>query len=107
VIVLAFLWVGFAVVTVIAFFAILVTAATRKGSSTSFMRYLIGMVMAETGGSPLAAGVPHSSFNASAALSMLSGGWQYVPAMMVLTVLMAANRRWVGPQSTSRPSAWA
>jgi membrane protease YdiL (CAAX protease family) len=72
-----------------------------------FMRYLIGMVMAETGGSLLAAGVLHGSFNASAALSMLSGGWQYVPAMMVLTVLVAAYRRWIGPRSTSRPSAWA
>lgn len=59
--------------------------------SAPFFRYLIGMVLVDTS-SVLAAGVLHASFNASGALPVLSGGWQYVPAMIALTLVVAANR---------------
>ncbi|MFC6162897.1 CPBP family glutamic-type intramembrane protease [Kribbella jiaozuonensis] len=61
--------------------------------SAPFFRYLIGMVLIDTGGSLLAAGLLHASFNASGALPVLSGGWQYVPAMILLTVAVAVLRR--------------
>ncbi|MEN3266938.1 lysostaphin resistance A-like protein [Pseudonocardia sp.] len=61
--------------------------------SAPFFRYLIGMVLIDTGGSLLAAGLLHASFNASGALPILSGGWQYVPAMILLTVAVAVLRR--------------
>lgn len=61
--------------------------------SAPVFRYLIGMVLIDTGGSLLAAGLLHASFNASGALPILSGGWQYVPAMILLTVAVAVLRR--------------
>ena len=61
--------------------------------SAPFFRYLIGMLLVDTG-SVLAAGVMHASFNASGALPVLSdGGWQYVQAMIALTMVVAAYRR--------------
>jgi uncharacterized protein len=59
--------------------------------SAPFFRYLIGMILIDTGGSLLAAGLLHASFNASGAI--LSGGWQYVPAMILLTVAVAVFRQ--------------
>ena len=64
--------------------------------SAPFFRYLIGTVLIDTGGSLLAAGLLHASFNASGALPILSGGWQYVPAMIALTLAVAAYRRMRG-----------
>jgi uncharacterized protein len=61
--------------------------------SAPFFRYLIGTVFIDTGGSLLAAGLLHASFNASGALPILSVGWQYVPAMIVLTLGVATHRR--------------
>ena len=58
-----------------------------------FLRYLIGMLLVDTKGSVLAAAVLHASFNASGALSVAPDGWQYVPALVVLTALFAAHRR--------------
>ena len=60
--------------------------------SAPFFRYLIGTVLVDTSGSLLAAGLLHASFNASGALPILSVGWQYVPAMIVLTLGVAAHR---------------
>jgi len=54
--------------------------------SAPFFRYLIGVVLIDTGGSLLAAGLLHASFNASGALPILSVGWQYIPAVIVLTL---------------------
>jgi membrane protease YdiL (CAAX protease family) len=61
--------------------------------SAPFFRYLIGMVLVDTRGSLLAAGLLHASFNASGALPVLAGGWQYIPAMIVLTIACAVVRR--------------
>jgi hypothetical protein len=46
----------------------------------------------ETNGSVLAVGVLHASFNASGAMDVTPDGWQYVPAVILLTVLVAAYR---------------
>lgn len=61
--------------------------------SAPFFRYLIGTVLIDTGGSVLAAGILHASFNASGALPVLSGGWQYAPAMIALTLVVAVVRK--------------
>jgi uncharacterized protein len=57
-----------------------------------FFRYLAGVLMLETNGSVLAVGVLHASFNASGGMDVTPGGWQYVPAVILLTVLVAAYR---------------
>jgi membrane protease YdiL (CAAX protease family) len=57
-----------------------------------FLRYLLGMLYLDTAGSLLAVGVMHGAFNAAGALEFVRGGWQYVPAMMVLTIAMAVWR---------------
>ena len=55
-------------------------------------RYLAGVLMIDTGGSTLAVGVLHASFNASGAMDVIPAGWQYVPALLILTVLLLAYR---------------
>jgi len=57
-----------------------------------FFRYLLGMHLLDTGGSLLAVGVQHAAFNGAGSLSGVDGGWQYIPAMIVLTLLVAAVR---------------
>ena len=61
-----------------------------------FLRYLIGVLLMDTKGSVLAAAMMHASFNASGALPVVPGGWQYVPALIVLTVVVAVHRRQAG-----------
>jgi membrane protease YdiL (CAAX protease family) len=61
-----------------------------------FFRYVIGVLLVDTHGSVLAAAMLHASFNASGALSVVPDGWQYVPALMVLTVLVTVHRRLSG-----------
>jgi membrane protease YdiL (CAAX protease family) len=58
-----------------------------------FLRYVIGVLLVDTHGSVLAAAILHASFNASGALSVVPDGWQYVPALVVLSVLVALRRR--------------
>ncbi len=58
--------------------------------SAPFFRYLIGLVHRDTGRSLLAVALLHASFNASGALSVVSGGWEYAPAMGILTLAVAA-----------------
>jgi membrane protease YdiL (CAAX protease family) len=58
-----------------------------------FMRYVAGVLLVDTHGSVLAAAVLHASFNASGALSVTPGGWQYVPALIALTALVVTHRR--------------
>ena len=58
-----------------------------------FLRYIIGVLLVDTKGSVLAAAVLHASFNASGALSVATGGWQYVPALIILTLLVTVHRR--------------
>jgi uncharacterized protein len=55
-------------------------------------RYLAGALMLDTNGSVLAVGVLHASFNASGGMDIIPGGWQYVPAVAVLALLVAAHR---------------
>jgi hypothetical protein len=38
----------------------------------------------------------HASFNASGALSVVPDGWQSVPALIILTVLVTVHRRLSG-----------
>jgi membrane protease YdiL (CAAX protease family) len=59
--------------------------------SAPIFRYLIGMILLDTRGSLLAAGLLHASFNASGALPVLAGGWQYIPAMIALTLICAVR----------------
>ncbi len=55
-------------------------------------RYLAGVLMLETNGSVLAVGVLHASFNASGGMDVTPAGWQYVPAVIILTLMVAAYR---------------
>jgi uncharacterized protein len=61
-----------------------------------FLRYLIGVLLVDTKGSVLAAAMMHASFNASGALSVVPDGWQYVPALIILTLLVTVHRRLSG-----------
>ena len=65
----------------------------------SVYRYLIGMQLLDTGGSVLAIGVLHASWNASRSLEAVEGEWQVGAAVVLLTVLVAvARRRKAGPR---------
>jgi membrane protease YdiL (CAAX protease family) len=57
-----------------------------------FLRYLIGTLLVDTGGSTLAAGLLHASMNAAMAMSVLGGGWQALVALIVVTLVVAAHR---------------
>jgi uncharacterized protein len=61
-----------------------------------FLRYVIGVLLVDTHGSVLAAAMLHASFNASGALSVVPAGWQYVPALVILTVLVTVHRQLSG-----------
>jgi uncharacterized protein len=65
-----------------------------------FFRYLLGTQLVDSGGSILAIGLLHASFNASRQVSAVPGGWQYVPAMIMLTIAVIAYRRWRGRSFT-------
>ena len=62
-------------------------------SGGAIFRYLLGTQLIDSGGSILAIGLLHASFNAAGQMSAVPGGWQYVPAMIVLTVAVIAYRR--------------
>jgi uncharacterized protein len=47
-------------------------------------RYLLGRIDHATGGSLLAVGVMHASFNASGSLDVLAGGWQHIAGVAVV-----------------------
>ena len=57
-----------------------------------FFRYLIGETLHATGGSLLAVGILHASFNASGKMGF-PGGWQFLPALFVLALAMGLIRR--------------
>jgi membrane protease YdiL (CAAX protease family) len=65
-----------------------------------FFRYLAGTLLVDTGGSVLAVALLHASFNASGSMTAVPGEWQYVPAVIVLTLLVIAYRRWRGRSFT-------
>ncbi len=59
-----------------------------------FFRYLAGMLLVDTRGSVLAVALMHASFNAAGAMSVLQpAGWQYIPALAILTLAVAGYRR--------------
>jgi CAAX protease family protein len=58
-----------------------------------FFRYLLGTQLIDSGGSILAIGLLHASFNAAGQLSAVPGGWQYIPAMILLTLAVIVYRR--------------
>jgi membrane protease YdiL (CAAX protease family) len=68
-----------------------------------FFRYVLGETLVATGGSLLAVGVLHASLNASGSLD-LPGGWQSLPAVMLLAVLVAIARRVRARRSRSVPA---
>jgi uncharacterized protein len=57
-----------------------------------FLRYLIGTLLVDTAGSTLAAGLMHASFNAAGAMVVIPGGWQSIPALIILTLAVSAYR---------------
>jgi membrane protease YdiL (CAAX protease family) len=57
-----------------------------------FFRYVIGETLEATGGSLLAVGILHASFNASGSLGF-PGGWQFLPALVLLSLGIAVTRR--------------
>ena len=61
-----------------------------------FQRYLIGTLLVDTGGSTLAAGLMHASINAAGAMVIVPGGWQMVPALILLTLGVVGYRSWRG-----------
>jgi membrane protease YdiL (CAAX protease family) len=65
-----------------------------------FQRYLIGTLLIDTGGSTLAAGLMHASINAAGTMVIVPGGWQFVPALILLTLGVAAYRSWRGRSAT-------
>jgi membrane protease YdiL (CAAX protease family) len=67
------------------------------------LRYLIGTLLIDTGGSTLAAGLLHASFNAAGALAVLRVGWQSVPALALLTLGVMVYR-WRTGRSASAPA---
>jgi membrane protease YdiL (CAAX protease family) len=61
-----------------------------------FLRYLLGTLYLDTAGSLLAVGLMHASYNAASQLGAAEGGWQFIPALAVLTLVVAfsaAGRR--------------
>ena len=65
-----------------------------------FLRYLIGTLLIDTGGSTLAAGLMHASINAAGAMVIVPGGWQMVPALILLTLGVVAYRSLRGRSAT-------
>lgn len=62
-----------------------------------FYRYLLGMHLLDTGGSILAIGIQHASWNQAMKIDGVHGDWQAVLAVGVLTLLVAVGRRmWPG-----------
>jgi len=61
-----------------------------------FFRYLAGTQLVDSGGSVLAIGLLHASFNSSGSMAVVPGEWQYIPAVIILTLLVVAYRRWRG-----------
>lgn len=65
-------------------------------------RYLLGRTDHATGGSLLAVGVLHASFNASGSLDVLVGGWQHIVGVAVVAgvALLLDARRTAGRRMT-------
>lgn len=82
-----------------------VTAAQALGAAALVllmapaMRYVMGRTDHRTGGSLLAVGVAHASFNASGQLPVMRGGWQHIIGLVVVAVaLLALDHRGGSPE---------
>jgi membrane protease YdiL (CAAX protease family) len=58
-----------------------------------FYRYLLGMHLLDTGGSILAIGIQHASWNEAQKIDGVHGDWQVLVAVGLLTLLVALGRR--------------
>ena len=66
-----------------------------------FLRYLIGLVHQRTGRSLVAVAVLHGSFNAAGAMTLASGGWEYLAGTVLVTPVVT----WVAIRSGKSPAA--
>lgn len=83
----------------------LVASAFLVGAAP-FMRYVMGRADQATGGSLLAVGVTHASFNASGQLEVVNGGWQYAVGLTVVAlVLFVTDARPVRSRGDEREKA--
>ena len=76
-------------------------AALYRRHQGAVYRYLLGMHLLDTGGSILAAGIQHASWNAAQNLNVVEGGdwkWQTLAAVALLTALVAIGRRLWRPE---------
>ncbi len=55
-----------------------------------FFRVLLGLVYSRTGRSLLSVALVHGSFNACSGSPLVDGGWQYIPAAIVVSVVVIA-----------------
>jgi membrane protease YdiL (CAAX protease family) len=65
-----------------------------------FYRYLLGMLLLDTGGSLLAIGVQHAAWNAAGSIDGVHGEWQVLVGVAVLTLLVAGGRRLQRPEDS-------
>ncbi|HET9518942.1 MAG TPA: CPBP family intramembrane glutamic endopeptidase [Actinoplanes sp.] len=66
-----------------------------------FFRYLIGLTYQRTGRSLVAVAVLHGSFNAAGAMTLATGGWEYIAGAVLVTPVVT----WVATRS-GRQTAW-
>lgn len=66
-----------------------------------FLRYLIGLVHQRTGRSLVAVAVLHGSFNAAGAMTLATGGWEYLAGTVLVTPVVT----WVATRSGKSPTA--
>ena len=66
-----------------------------------FLRYLIGLVHPRTGRSLVAVAVLHGSFNAAGAMTLATGGWEYLAGTVLVTPVVT----WVATRSGTSQTA--
>lgn len=66
-------------------------------------RLLLGLHLLGSGGSVLAAGIQHASWNASGNLAAVEGEWQVIAAVVLLTAALAAERHVRRARRTTAP----
>jgi membrane protease YdiL (CAAX protease family) len=65
-----------------------------------FFRLLLGIVYTRTGRSLLSVALVHGSFNACSSSILVEGGWQYIPAAILVAVAVIAGW-WSSPEGPS------